>query len=140
MSPSPPASASPTARRWAGLRLALALVLLGLSLPHGDPVPVLVLPAASDRAPADADPRLEPIFQAQLTADDVARGVWALSRGEGPGLSAEQRAALLPLSLRGRDARVEVDRLRASRRAHRAALRDSGLALLLAAQDRGWQP
>ncbi len=122
------------------LRLLLAGLALGLALwgrPSPRP-PVLLLPESSPRAAARFDPRLEQSFQAQLTADDVARGVWALALGGGLGV--EQRRAMAPLARQGAQARQEVDRLRTQRRAHRAELRQAGMELSVALIERGWRP
>jgi hypothetical protein len=129
--------------RPAALRLVLALVSLALAGGHvsgvfDDPVVVLML---EEPAPAPAptdDVALERLFATRMTPDDVARGVWALGEGQGPGLATGQGAALLPAARRARDARHQVDALRSQRRAGRAALRESGLALAvaLAATDR----
>ena len=115
----------------------LAGVLLALALGRGPRAesPVLVLPP-----PSQVDPRLEPQFQAQLTADDVARGIQALAQGQGPGLRPEQLAQLQAPAQVGLEARIEVDRLRQGQRRARAALRDSALALAEALLDRGWTP
>jgi len=86
------------------------------------------------------DPRLEPLFAARMTPDDVARGAWALARGEGPGLSPEQRLALLDPAQRGQQGRVEVDRLRSERRALRDHLREGGATLAGALVQAGWRP
>ena len=127
-------------------RLALSATVLGLVLVARRPVPVPVLalpqpmPSEPSAAPALPGPRvpLSSALAATLTADDVARGVAALAHGEGPGLSADQRARLLPLALEGLLARQEVDTLQARRRRTRQDLRASGLALLSALGAAGW--
>lgn len=117
-------------------RLALAATVLGLAVAARRParVPVLTLPSplpAPVAAPAGVA-ALSPALAATLTADDVARGVGALARGEGPGLSPEERARLLPFAEEGQRARREVDALQARRRQAREALRGSGLELVAA--------
>jgi hypothetical protein len=120
------------------VRFALALGVLAAAWGHarGGTVSVLEVGAGAARAPAPSDSRLEADFQGLLTADDVARGVQALERGDtgAPALTEAQRARLAPLVASGRDARKEVDRLRAERRAGRERLRDAGLALLAVAE------
>lgn len=122
------------------LRLLLAGLGLGLALWTGPSLrpPVLVLSDTRARAPAPFDPRLERTFQATLTADDVARGVWALALGGG--LSVEQRQSMAPLAREGAQAREAVDRLRAQRRTHRADLSQAGMELSVALFEAGWRP
>lgn len=105
--------------------MALRLVLLGLAAllvgglglalagPGGGPPPVVALPSgpAPARAAASDDP-----FYTTLTADDVARGVWALAEA---GFDPAPLAADIDAARRAREA---VDTLRAERRQRRETL------------------
>ena len=75
-----------------------------------------------------------------MTPDDVARGLWALARGEGPGLSPEEAQVALPLAREAASARARVDTLRTERRRRRAALRAASGTLAAALVDAGWTP
>jgi hypothetical protein len=62
-------------------------------------------------------------FLAHVTADDVARGVWALAEERGElALSPEQRASLAPLLMEGAETRRRLGELRAARRVTAEAL------------------
>lgn len=127
------------------LRLLLALSCLGLAAfriaSRAGPMPVLLLEDSLPTPPPSAAlAGVEPDFAQYMTPDDVARGLWALARGSGPGLDPTQAAALLPEARRARTARAEVDRLRGQRRGARDAWRDDGLALAVALLDQGWTP
>lgn len=100
---------------------ALCLLLLLLCLMEGaalsrDARPVLVGSRSAPPVPAAAAAGLEPSFAAQLTPDDVARGVRALQMGEGPGLTAAQAGEMVPAVAAGLAARQKVEELRAARR------------------------
>jgi hypothetical protein len=127
----------PRMSRPAVLRLVLVLASVAMAGAHArgifdDPVVVLMLDEPAPAPPPNDDVVLERLFATRMTPDDVARGVWALAQGQGPGLAEGQGAALLPTARRARDARHQVDGLRSRRRAERAALRESGLALAVA--------
>lgn len=106
---------------------AAALVgLLGwaaLRRPSDDPVVVVLPGAPADPSgklalPSSLDNPLDRSLAATLTADDVARGVWALATTtEGPALDAAQRAALAEPVARAAALRGEVGELRHRRRA-----------------------
>ena len=111
--------------------LALAVALVG---PRSGGRTVFVdaaLPAPTWAAPEPLV-GVDPAVLARLTADDVARGVWALAAGpDGPPLSPEQRATLAPSFDRARTHRDRVSALRTERRA--AALAHARAATPLAA-------
>lgn len=128
------------------IRLCLALVVLaGAGLREhrrSGAIPVVLLPADSlPAAPLLPEARtLEPDFGMRMTPDDVARGTWALARGEGPGLTPEQATRLLPAARRARVARADVDRHRARQRQARTTARTAGAVLAGALVDLGWTP
>jgi len=128
-------SASPEPRPWGAAVVGLlALALAQLSLPSRGPRAPLLRLAEPVRAAPPGDPRLEPRFQGEMTPDDVARGLLALSRQpEGAlALRPDQRAALGPKVQAARAARAEVDALRDEQRRARLALLTSGHALMVA--------
>lgn len=118
------------ASRVGGVALVLAVVLdVALAV-------ALVGPRTADRVafvdPARPAPAWTPVGAVEgrdaavvgrLTADDVARGVWALAAGpEGPALTDAQRAALVVPFGRALAHRDRVGALRTERRAAVAAL------------------
>ena len=132
--------------RRAQYRLALAVACLTLTglreLRRPSPLPVVVLddtPARPHTAPLELA-QLEPNFAARMTPDDVARGMWALAQGEGPGLTDAQAAHALPQAQAAHAARQDVDRLRGDRRAARARLRSTGAAMARALAEAGVAP
>jgi hypothetical protein len=69
-----------------------------------------------------AETSIEPAFLAHMTADDVARGVYALAAVEGTvALTDPQRATIGPLLREGADLRARLGELRGQRRAAREA-------------------
>ena len=120
------------------LMLALLCVALGAALLQ-ERRPILVGGRSAPPIPAPAREGLEPAFAAQLTPDDVARGARALALGEGPGLTPDQRAVLLPAAAAGHDARRAVDRLREERRRQEQGYR-AALAQIAAATGRRGTP
>ena len=112
----------------------LGLAVAQAALPSKGPrAPVLRL-AEPARASPPADPRLEPAFQAEMTPDDVARGLLHLAEHPDPAiaLTDAQRAILGPKVQAARAARAEVDALRDEQRRARHALGSAGEALLQA--------
>lgn len=101
---------------WAGLRAPPAEpVLVVLPGAPADPSGHLDLPPALDNP-------LDRALASTLTADDVARGVWALAgTTDGPALDAAQRAALRAPVAQAAALRSKVGELRARRRAAVAA-------------------
>ena len=101
---------------WAGLRPPQAEpVLVVLPGAPADPSARLTLPPALDNP-------LDRSLAATLTADDVARGVWALAGTTGgPALDAAQRAALVEPVTTAAALRSKVGELRQRRRAAVAA-------------------
>ena len=130
--PSPPPHLSPARVAAVGL---LGLVVAQSALPpRGQRAPVLQL-GEPLRSPPPADPRLEPAFQAEMTPDDVARGLLHLAEHPEPSiaLTDAQRAILGPKVQAARAARAEVDALRDEQRRARRAPGLAGEALLQAA-------
>lgn len=124
---------------FAGATLALAALR---EVRRPGPLPVVIVPEATlAAAPLVPEARqLEPEFGMRMTPDDVARGVWALAQGGGPGLSPEQASRLLEHARVARQARREVDSLRRIRRARRAEARAEGAQLAATLTQLGWTP
>lgn len=77
-----------------------------------------ILVMATDAPPAGGgQSRVDPLL-ASLTPDDLARGVWALSR-EPDGLSADQRQKLQTVLSEGTEIRRRIEVLRVQREAAR---------------------
>lgn len=120
----------------AGVRLVLAsFVAIGMGaallLPGaGRPLLVGLPPAAPPpAAPAVDDPARAAIL-AELTADDVARGVWALAATtDGPALTAEQRARLAPEVATASQLRADLGERRTAQRTAERALLTDGVSL-----------
>lgn len=129
---SPPASPKPSVLLFGVGLLAAALAQAALG-PSARRAPVL-MGAEPARSPPRFDPRLEPSFQAEMTPDDVARGLRRLAERAEPSLALTdaQRAVLGPKVQAARAARAEVDALRDEQRRARQALGASGQALLWA--------
>lgn len=98
--------------------LAVALVGRG-----GDGRMVFVAAPAGGGRPGEGGP----VEAAVLTADDVARGVWALAGADGPvALRPEQRSGIGEALAAGERARKRVGELRTRHRAERAAAVETG--------------
>lgn len=98
--------------------------------------PGIVVAPADTRvpAPAIADTRsIEPAFLAHMTADDVARGVYALAAQEGAvALTDAQRGTIGPLLREGAELRARLGGLRGARRGAREAWMIDGTGLVAA--------
>ncbi len=80
-----------------------------------------------------AETRVEPGFLAHMTADDIARGVYALAAVEGAvALTDPQRATIGPLLREGADLRARLGELRGRRRAAREAWMIHGAGIVSA--------
>jgi hypothetical protein len=69
------------------------------------------------------------LFEATMTPDDVARGLWALG-DSGPGLTDAQRQALAPEIGRARELHARIAGLRGRRRAEQDRWLDDGAVLV----------
>lgn len=106
----------------------ILLVLLGLVVAVEarlllDRGPAVLLVAPDTAVPtAPVAPELESAFTAHMTADDVARGIYALAAPGTPlPLSETQAATIGPLLTEGAALREQLGELRMARRAHRDA-------------------
>ncbi len=123
--------------RVAALIVALAVCAVEATLLAGQAGPGVVVapPATRVTAPAatpapEATDAIEPSFLAHMTADDVARGVYALAAAEGPvALTTDQRARIRPLLEEGAALRARLGELRTERRRAREAWLVTGTQL-----------
>ncbi|MDP2310249.1 MAG: hypothetical protein Q8P18_29810 [Pseudomonadota bacterium] len=92
------------------------------------------VPAAAPSAGARRDfGDIEPAFLGHMTADDVARGVYALAAQQGAlALTDAQRVTMTPLLREGADLRARLGVLRTERRAAREAWMVHGTGLVSA--------
>lgn len=94
------------------------------------PPVIVVEPALTSTDPQPVGTGLESAFTAHMTADDVARGIYALAAPDAPlPLTAEQRATIGPLLQEGATLRARLGELRMTRRAKREAWLTTGTAL-----------
>ncbi len=112
-------------------------MLLGL---HGHTAPTLLV--YQPDGPFQADRPDDPAYNAlaatasgrlvlsRLTADDLARGIWALAEQQPPGgLSAQQKQDLFPMLQRAQGIFQQLARCRTQRRAARARMLNDAMDL-----------